>query len=236
MKEKIVLFLKTKLNGVQESYLQGVAEHYSKTVTDEKQIETTFTDGVIDLLKLNASLLQAEGDKRATEAQKTALKNFQEKHGLDENGKLIDDPSKRGPGRPKKDVEPDPDEPKWFTAYKKEQQEATEKLTAEIEKQKQEKTLASLAEKVSKHEKLKDIPASYLKGRNLIPKSEAEIDQLAASIETDYNGFKQEMAEKGVVISVPPAGGGQQGEKVTINDYLDEKFPKEPQGNVLTKK
>ncbi len=227
MKEKIIVFLKSKLIGVSESFLSGVAEHYSKTVTEEKQIETTFTDGVIDLLKLNANLLQSEGDKRATEAAKTALKNYQEKHGLDENGKPIEDPTKRGPGRPRKDVEPDPDEPKWFTAFKKEQQEATEKLTAEIEKQKQEKTLASLAEKVSKHDKLKDIPVSYLKGRNLIPRSEAEIDQLAAEIENDYNGFKQEMAEKGVVISVPPAGGGPAGDKVTIQDYLAEKFPKE---------
>ena len=235
MKDKILAFLKTKLNGVPDNYLLGIAEYYSKTVTEEKQIETTFTDGVIDLLKLNAGLLQSEGDKRATEAAKTALKNYQEKHGLDENGKPIEDPTKRGPGRPRKDVEPDPDEPKWFTAYKKEQQEANEKFTAEIEKQKQEKTLASLAEKVSKHEKLKDIPASYLKGRNLVPKSEAEIDQLVASIETDYNSFKQEMAEKGVVISVPPVGGGQTGDKSTIDDYLNEKFPKEPQGKVLIK-
>lgn len=223
MKEKIVLFLKTKLNGVQESYLNGVAEHYSKTITEEKQIETTFTDGVIDLLKLNAGLLQTEGDRRATEAQKTALKNYQEKHGLDENGKPIE--IKKSVGRPKKE-DVDPEEPAWFTAFKEEQVRSTEALKAEIDKQKQEKTLAALSEKVTKHEKLKDIPASYLKGRNLIPKSEDEIDKLAAEIETDYNGFKQEMAEKGVVISVPPAGGGPANEKSTIDDYLAEKFPK----------
>lgn len=234
MKEKILAFLKTKLSGVPDNYLLGVAEHYSKTVTEEKQIETTLTDGVIDLLKLNAGLLQSEGDKRATEATKTALKNFQDKHGLDENGKPIEDP-KKGPGRPKKDADPDPNEPAWFTAYKREQQEATAKLSEEIEKQKQEKTLTALSEKVSKHEKLKDIPATYLKGRNLVPKSEAEIDQLVASIETDYNSFKQEMAEKGVVISIPPAGGGPSGDKSTIDEYLNEKFPKEPQGKVLIK-
>ncbi len=225
MKEKIVAFLKTKLNGVPDNYLLGVAEHYSKTVTEEKQIEATFTDGVIDLLKLNANLIQSEGDKRVTEATKTALKNFQEKHGLNEDGTPIRKPVGRPPKD--KDGEPDPDEPKWFTAYKKEQQEANERLKADIEAQKQEKTLAALAERVSKHEKLKDIPASYLKGRNLVPKSEAEIDQLVAQVEADYNGFKQEMAEKGVVISVPPAGGGQAGDKVTIQDYLADKFPKE---------
>ena len=74
MKEKILAFLKTKLPGVPDNYLLGIAEHYSKTVTEEKQVETTFTDGVIDLLKLNANLIQSEGDKRVTEATKTALK------------------------------------------------------------------------------------------------------------------------------------------------------------------
>ena len=232
MKEKILTFLKTKLSGVPDNYLSGVAEHYSKTITEEKQIETTLTDGVIDLLKLNAGILQSEGDKRATEAAKTALKNYQDKHGLDENGKPIEDPKKK-----KKDVDPDPNEPAWFTTYKKEQKEANEKLAADIEAQKQEKTSAVLTEKVSKHEKLKDIPASYLKGRNLVPKSEAEIDQLVAQIEADYNSFKQEMAEKGVVISVPPVGGGPTGDKVSkeVTDYINDKLPLPEKSEILTK-
>jgi hypothetical protein len=230
MKEKIVAFLKSKLTGVSESFLSGVADTFSKTIKEEKDIETVFSDGIIETLKFSASQLQIEGDRRATEAQKTALKNFQEKHGINEDGTL-----KKPVGRPPKSKDDDPEEPAWFTAYKEEQKKANDELKAEIEKQKQEKTLAVLSEKVSKHEKLKDIPQSYLKGRNLVPKSEAEIDQLVASIETDYNGFKQEMAEKGVVISVPPTGGGQQGEKVTIDTYLDEKFPKE-KVKILTKK
>lgn len=231
MKEKILVFLKTKLSGVPDNYLLGVAEHYSKTITEEKQIETTFTDGVIDLLKLNAGLLQSEGDKRVTEATKTALRNFQEKHGLNEDGTPI-----KKVGRPKKDVDPDNSDddekiPKWAEKILADQTELKQKIEVQV----QEKTLAALTEKVKVHEKLKDIPASYLKGRNLVPKSEAEIDQLVTSIVTDYNGFKQEMAEKGVVISVPPTGGGQQSEKSTIDAYLDEKFPKEPQGKVLIK-
>jgi hypothetical protein len=232
MKEKIVLFLKTKLTGVQESYIQGVAEHYSKTVTEDKQIETTFTDGVIDLLKLNAGLLQSEGDKRATESAKTALKNYQDKHGLDENGKPIED--KKPVGRPKKDA--DPDEPSWFKEYRTQKDTEYAELKTKLEKAEQEKTSAALIERVKAHEKLKDIPVSFFKGRNLIPKSEAEIDQLAESINVDFTGFKQEMANKGVVISVPPAGGGTIGDKSTIDDYLDDKFPKEPQGKVLIKK
>jgi DNA-binding transcriptional MerR regulator len=229
MKEKILTFLKSKLTGVSESFLSGVADTFSKTIKEEKDIETVFTDGIIDTLKFSATQLQIEGDRRATEAQKTALKNFQEKHGLNEDGTPI-----KKVGRPKKDADSDNSDddekmPKWAEKLLAKNAELEQK----IEAQAQEKTLAGLSERVSKHEKLKDIPQSYLKGRNLVPKSEAEIDQLVATIEADYNGFKQEMAEKGVVISVPPTGGGQQGEKVTIDAYLDEKFPKK---EVLTKK
>ena len=226
MKEKILAYLKTKIGshagGIQESYLIGIAEKYSKTITEETQIATILTDGILDILKDTYTSIQSEVDRKADAKTKAELKAFQEKHGLNEDGTPV-----RKPGRPpkEKDAEPDPDEPKWFTAFKKEQQEATEKLKAEIETQKQEKTSAELSERVKKHEKLKDIPASYFKGRNLVPKSEAEIDQLVTQIETDYNGFKQEMAEKGVVISVPPAGGGAEGDKVTITDYLKDKFP-----------
>jgi hypothetical protein len=223
MKEKIVTFLKSKLPGVSESFLSGVADTFSKTVKEEKDIETVFSDGIIETLKFSANELQKEGDRRATAAQDTALKNFREKHGLNEDGTPI-----KKVGRPKKDVDPDNSDddekiPKWAEKFLADQTELKKKFEAQT----QEKTLTALSEKVKAHEKLKDIPASYLKGRNLIPKSEAEIDQLAAQIETDYNGFKQEMAEKGVVLSVPPTGGGPAGDKVTIDDYLDDKFPKD---------
>ena len=221
MKEKILTFLKSKLTGVSESFLAGVADTFSKTVKEEKDIETTITDGIIETIKFSATQLQVEGDRRATDASKTALKNFQEKHGLKEDGTPIKKVIKP------EDVKPDPDEPAWFTAYKKEQGESFTKLQKDIDTQKQEKTSVALSKRVREHEKLKDIPASYFKGRNLTPKSEDEIDQLVASIETDFNGFKQEMAEKGVEISTPPAGGGPQDDKSTIDEYLKEKFPEE---------
>ena len=221
MKEKILTFLKSKLSGVSESFLLGVAEHYSKTVTEEKQIETTFTDGVIDLLKSNAGLLQTEGDKRATEAAKTALKNYQEKHGLDENGV----PIKKETKKKTKDVDADDDDsddskmPAWA---KKLLADNTE-LKTKFEVQEQEKTSAQLNGKVNAKLKEKGIPESYFKGRNLIPKSEAEIDQLVETINMDYNGFKQEMAEQGVVISVPSAGTGSVKEGEAVGKALAEK-------------
>jgi len=218
MKEKILAFLKTnaKLSGVQENYLSGIAEHYAKTVTEESQIATTLTDGVIDLLKLNAAFLQTEGDKRATEAADTALKNYRKKHGLDDNGKPIDS------GKPtKKDV--DPDEPAWFKSYRETKDAELAEIKTKLENQEKEKARMTLTEKVKSHEKLKGIPASFLNGRNLIPESEDKLDQLAASIEADYTAFKQEMAEQGVHISVPPAGGSGIKEGAALGKMIAEK-------------
>jgi hypothetical protein len=81
----------------------------------------------------------------------------------------------------------------------------------------------TLTEKVKSHEKLKGIPASFLNGRNLIPESEDKLDQLAASIEADYTAFKQEMAEQGVHISVPPAGGSGIKEGAALGKMIAEK-------------
>jgi len=216
MKEKILAFLKTKLPGVQENYLSGVAEHYAKTVTEESQIETTFSDGVIDFLKVNAAFLQTEGDKRASEAADTALKNYRKKHGLDENGKPI--------GKPKeKDKDVDPDEPAWFKSYREAKDAELAEVKTKLEAQEKEKARTALIDKVKSHDKLKNIPASFLKGRNLVPESEDAIDQLVASVEADYTAFKQDMAEQGVMISVPPVGGSGNKEGAALGKAIAEK-------------
>ena len=204
MKEKILAFLKTKLQGVQESFLLGVADMYSKTITEESQIETALSTGVIDLIKLSAGQLQTEGDRRATEATKTAVKNALEKLGLDENGK----PKKQEQEK----KEPDPNDLK--TLIQEAINAAINPLQEKLNGYEKEKTTAQLTGKVTAKLKEKGIPESYLKGRNLLIESEDGIDQLVTSIDGDYTSFKQEMAEQGVIISVPksPAAGLKEGE------------------------
>jgi len=75
MKEKILAFLTTRLSGVSKAYLEGVADTYSKTITEESQIETILNDGVISGLKYAADFAQREGDRRATDATATAVSN-----------------------------------------------------------------------------------------------------------------------------------------------------------------
>lgn len=188
MKEKVLAFLKTKLNGVAESYLSGVADYYSKTVTDESEIETALNDSVIGLLKVNAAILQQEGDRRATEAQKTALKNFMEKNGLDENGK---------PKTPQS--EPDSVEAILEKLLSEKLTPLQEKLTGFEQKELQSARMNKLNERLS----AAGVPKTFIKGRNINIQSDEEIDSIFSEIETDFIGVRQELADSGVVVSIP---------------------------------
>ena len=197
MKEKVLAFLKGKLQGTSESYLNGVADFYAKTITEEMEIETTLNDGVIGLLKLNAGILQTEGDRRATEATKTAVKNAFEKLGLDENGKPKVTPPANAPA---------PDSTEAILA--KLLDERLNPLQDKLAGFEKEKTQSQLMGKLTSKLKEKGIPESFYKGRNLNIENEAEIETFATSIDSDYGVFRQELAESGVVINVPQNAQG----------------------------
>lgn len=214
MKEKIAAFLKTKLTGVQDAFINGAAEVYSRTIQQESDIETTLTEGIIETLRFSAAHVQAEGDRRATSAATTAVKTFRDKHGLDENGKPVN--PKQGDPNPGDPNPGDPTMPEWFKAYKKENDATIAKLNDTIARQESEKKNASLSTSVTNKLKEKGIPAEYLKGRNLTPESEDKIDAMVEAIEADYKGFTQWQTEQGVVISPPPGASGtiKEGEKI----------------------
>lgn len=196
MKEKIAAFLKGKLQGTSESYLNAVSEHYAKSITEESQIETTLNDGVIGLLKLNAEVLQKEGDRRATEATKTAVKNAFEKLGLDENG------NKKVPEQ-KDEEQKDDITAKLDKLLNDKLTPLQEKLNA-FEKKELQQTLQA---KIEAKLKEKGISEKFYKGRNLSVENEEGIEALVTSVESDWTEFVQESAEKGVNIVKPNSSG-----------------------------
>lgn len=82
MKTKILDALKSKFAGVKADILDRVAQRLSETVTSEDDIATA-VDGALTII------LETYGDKRATDAQKTAVANYERKHGL-KDGKKVD--------------------------------------------------------------------------------------------------------------------------------------------------
>ena len=69
MFEEILKALKTKFPGVDAKILERIAKKKAETTTKEEEVKTV-VDGVTF-----QSILESEGDRRADEAQKTAVTN-----------------------------------------------------------------------------------------------------------------------------------------------------------------
>lgn len=83
MKQTIIDLLKTKFEGVDESILSRIAETKAAKAVKTEDEANTFVEGVT----LN-QLLNSYGDIRSTEAQRTAVSNYEKKHGLKDGKKV----------------------------------------------------------------------------------------------------------------------------------------------------
>lgn len=209
MKDKILAALKTKFEGVQESVLNRIAEKLAKTVTTEEGV-TTAVEGMTF-----QKIIDSYADSRATEAASTALKNHRIKLGLDENDKPIQ----------KTDLEPDPNEPAWFKAYREKSEKEVADLKAELEGQKKVKTQAELKTKLIESLKAKGVDELFIPGltKYVTVESDDKIETLVTEIEATWKDMVQKSAEKGVVISIPPSSSGGGGEGEAIGKAIAER-------------
>lgn len=122
MKTKILDALKAKFEGVSEAILSRVADKLAKTTQSEEDV-TTAVEGVTF-----QQVLESYGDSRATEASKTAIKNYEAQL------KKKDDTKKDDEG-----AKPNDDVPEWAKGVI----EANKKLTEEIATLKGEKVANS---------------------------------------------------------------------------------------------
>ena len=83
MKQTIIDLLKTKFDGVDESILSRIAETKAAKAIKTEDEANTFVEGVT----LN-QLLSSYADIRSTEAQRTAVANYEKKHGLKDGKKV----------------------------------------------------------------------------------------------------------------------------------------------------
>lgn len=97
MFELILKALKTKFPGVDAKILERIAKKKAETTTKEEEVQTV-VDGVTF-----QSILESEGDRRATEAQKTAIANYETKYKV-KDGKPIQTPEPPKPNEHPEDV------------------------------------------------------------------------------------------------------------------------------------
>lgn len=183
MKEKILDALKTKFEGVEGKILEKLAVKLAKTVTTDEEVKTA-VDGVTF-----QDVLTSYGDSRANDAQSTAIKNYEKKHGL-KDGKVVKTTKTE-------DGDDDPDEPAWFKAFRKSNQEQLDALKAENETLKAERTKAERTATIAAKAKELGIPEYLMKRVTLA--DDADVD-------AELTAFKQELVNNSLL---PKTGGLQ---------------------------
>ncbi len=208
MKEKILAFLVANLVGIQKTYLEGVAENFSKTITEEEQIATTFNEGMLSVLKSSAELAQKEGDRRATEATQSAITNYEQKHNL-KDGKVIEKQVEKIeiPTPPQKKEE---DTPEWAKTLIQSNKAMSEKITA-LEQEKTLESKQSQAQTALNSSKLPDNLKQKWASRVDVD-SETSIEDQVIELEAEYNELHTSIVGDNSGKGLPTGGQKIEGE------------------------
>lgn len=208
MKEKLLALLVAKFVGVSEATLERIAAKKAGSVSDESQLQS-ITDS-IDF----GQILQSEVDSKITDSNKKAIQNYEATHKLVNGKPVVTDPPKTDP--------PAPDEPAWFKTYREKQDAETLALKQKLEGYEMKENQATLFAKAKAKLGDKKIPESYWSKRNMSVQSEDQIEAVVTEIESDYNSFKQELINAGVIIDKPASSSSYGGETVDFIKTMKE--------------
>lgn len=193
MKKKILELLKTKFEGVSESILDRIAEKLAKTVTTEEQAATSVEGVTLQ------QVLESYGDSRATEATKTAVSNYEKRHGLKDGRKIgTDDHDGDGDSGNDDDVK---------TAIKSAVQEAIKPLAAEISALKSERTVDTRRKRIDSI--VDNLPERYKKLYGRVPikdLTDEEFDDLERQVKEEADEILNEERTRNSGYKPPRAG------------------------------
>lgn len=189
MKKDIIEALKTKFEGVSESILGRVADKVAKTSTTLEEA-TNSVEGMTW-----QTLMESYADSRATEAQKTAVSNYERKHNLKDGQKVQ---------APKEPTEGD-DTPAWAKALIEQNQQLKSRLDS-IEgekvqtsrKQQIDALVAKLPEALRK-------PYTRMAYKDL---SDEDFGTLLSEVGADVEAMAKEASSSGALFGKPKASQG----------------------------
>lgn len=221
MFEKILEELKTKYPGVDSKILERIAKKKAETTTKEEEVKTV-VDGVTF-----QSIIESEGDRRANEAQATAITNYEKKHKLKE-GKPVQQQEEPKPDKPHTGAD---DEVKEMLAkMEKENKTMREQLNGILTKEQG-------SQRKAKFEALFNEASDKLKERYL-----RNYDRLSFKDDDDFNGWldtqkpfiESDIKEEKALgaTTTPPLGGRRKaGDAVdpAVTAYLNSEATRESQ-------
>lgn len=189
MKKELLAALKAKFEGVNESILSRIADKLAKTTTKEEDVATAVSGVTIQ------QIIEGYGDSRATEAQQSAVRNYEEKYGL-KDGERVQEP------KPKLQEETMPEWAKQLVEENKTLSERLgrmngERITAE-RKQKLSAVFKKLPENLRKpYERMSIDNLSDEEFTTLVGEITAEVDEIASSVKSKGAVFGRPAAHQG---------------------------------------
>ena len=213
MKQRILDALKAKFPGVNANVLNRIADKLAKTVTTDEQVTTAVAGVTQEFIEI----IESYGDSRATEAQQSAVHNYETKYGL-KDGQKIDagggaagqaggatvQQQQQSAGGAQEQV------PAWAQALIDSNNELKERLnkmdgerTTATRKQQLATIIGKLPEKLRKA--YERTPVDNL--------TDEQFNALVGEITTEVDGIASEVQAKGAVFGRPtvPGGTGNQG-------------------------
>lgn len=213
MKKQILEALKAKFQGVSEAILNRIADKLAKTVTTAEQVATAVEGVTIQ------QVIESYGDSRATEAQQTAVHNYETKYGLKDGVKVDDGGGSQGGQQGGVQTVQTQQQggdaiPTWAQTLIDSNKALTERLnkmdvdrTTATRKQQLQTVIEKLPEKLRKAYERKPVDGL----------TEEQFNTLFSEISSEVEGIVNETHVKGAVFGRPAAQNGRtnQGNELT---------------------
>lgn len=210
MYKEILEQLKTKFPGVSEQILDRIAKKMAETVTKSEDVKTA-VDGVTF-----QKVLESYGDSRATDATKTAVLNYEKKHGL-KDGQKVDTATQQ---QQQVEIETDETAPAWAQTLANSVKALTEKVeTIQTER-------VASTRKQQMNEVLSKLPDNLRKGYERIRIEDMD-DEAFNTLLADVTGEVGEIAKytsaRGAAFGVPtsPIQGVQSNTQEASDEQVD---------------
>lgn len=189
MRKQILEALKAKFEGVSEAVLGRIADKLAKTVKTEEQVATAVEGVTLQ------QVIDGYADSRATEAQQTAVRNYENKYGLKDGAKVDG-------GEPKDEPKTGEDEdvPAWAKAIV----ESNKALTERLNKMDGERTTATRKQQLAKiTEKLPETIRKAYDRISVDTMTDEEFATLQEEVTAEVSAINAENKSRGAVFGRP---------------------------------
>lgn len=201
MKKELLDALKANFVGVSEHVLNRVAEKLAKTVTTAEQVASA-VEGVTF-----QQVLDSYGDSRATEAQQTAVKNYESKYGLKDGVKAEGGAATAPPAQTPPPAAGGDDVPAWAKTLL----DTNKALAERLNKFEADRTTATRREQLNGIiGKLPEHLRKPYERTSVDNLTDEQFTALTGEITTEVDAIVKDAQAKGAVFGKPTVTGGQQ--------------------------